>query len=163
MIAVIFEFTPGSGRKQDYLDLAAGLSAATEVAEYFGKWVPRSTSLGAEPVAEQLREIDFLEAGCPLPVPGLPARAGARPGGRGFEGAAIAVVQLALARVVQNIISRLHLLELFLGRLIVRVHVGVILARQPAVGLLNVSLRRVAFDPQDLIIIVGHGECFFNR
>jgi len=28
MIAVIFEFTPAPGRKQDYLDLAAGLSDA---------------------------------------------------------------------------------------------------------------------------------------
>ena len=30
MIAVIFEFTPAPGRKQDYLDLAAGLGAAVK-------------------------------------------------------------------------------------------------------------------------------------
>ena len=30
MIAVIFEFTPAPGRKQDYLDLAAGLSDAVQ-------------------------------------------------------------------------------------------------------------------------------------
>lgn len=30
MIAVIFEFTPAPGRKQDYLDLAAGLSEAVQ-------------------------------------------------------------------------------------------------------------------------------------
>jgi heme-degrading monooxygenase HmoA len=30
MIAVIFEFTPAPGRKQDYLDLAAGLNAAVK-------------------------------------------------------------------------------------------------------------------------------------
>ena len=30
MIAVIFEFTPAAGRKQDYLDLAAGLSDAVK-------------------------------------------------------------------------------------------------------------------------------------
>jgi heme-degrading monooxygenase HmoA len=34
MIAVIFEFTPEPGRKQDYLDLAAGLSA--EVKDFDG-------------------------------------------------------------------------------------------------------------------------------
>ena len=34
MIAVIFEFTPAPGRKQDYLDLAAGLSA--EVKDFDG-------------------------------------------------------------------------------------------------------------------------------
>ena len=33
-IAVIFEFTPAPGRKQDYLDLAAGLSA--EVKDFDG-------------------------------------------------------------------------------------------------------------------------------
>ena len=30
MIAVIFEFTPAAGRKQDYLDLAAGLGASVK-------------------------------------------------------------------------------------------------------------------------------------
>jgi heme-degrading monooxygenase HmoA len=34
MIAVIFEFTPAPGRKQDYLDLAAGLGA--EVKDFDG-------------------------------------------------------------------------------------------------------------------------------
>jgi heme-degrading monooxygenase HmoA len=34
MIAVIFEFTPAQGRKQDYLDLAAGLGA--EVKDFDG-------------------------------------------------------------------------------------------------------------------------------
>ena len=34
MIAIIFEFTPATGRKQDYLDLAAGLSA--EVKDFDG-------------------------------------------------------------------------------------------------------------------------------
>jgi len=35
MIAVIFEFTPAEGRKQDYLDLAAGLAPALQHAEGF--------------------------------------------------------------------------------------------------------------------------------
>jgi heme-degrading monooxygenase HmoA len=35
MIAVIFEFTPAPGRKQDYLDLAAGLAPALQHAEGF--------------------------------------------------------------------------------------------------------------------------------
>jgi heme-degrading monooxygenase HmoA len=35
MIAVIFEFTPAEGRKQEYLDLAAGLRAELERAEGF--------------------------------------------------------------------------------------------------------------------------------
>ena len=34
MIAIIFEFTPAPGRKQDYLDLAAGLGA--EVKDFDG-------------------------------------------------------------------------------------------------------------------------------
>jgi heme-degrading monooxygenase HmoA len=35
MIAVIFEFTPAEGRKQDYLDLAAGLAPELERADGF--------------------------------------------------------------------------------------------------------------------------------
>ena len=35
MIAVIFEFTPAEGRKQDYLDLAAGLAPALQHADGF--------------------------------------------------------------------------------------------------------------------------------
>jgi len=35
MIAVIFEFTPAAGRKQEYLDLAAALKPALERAEGF--------------------------------------------------------------------------------------------------------------------------------
>ncbi len=35
MIAIIFEFTPEEGRKQEYLDLAAGLRAELERADGF--------------------------------------------------------------------------------------------------------------------------------
>src|SRR5262249_44349931 len=87
---------------------------------------------------------------------GSPARTGARPRSRRFEGAAIAIVQFALARVVQDVVGRLDLLELLLGRLVVGIQVGVVFPRQTAIGFLNVSLRGVAFDPEDFVVIVSH-------
>ena len=65
----------------------------------------------------------------------------------------IAVISRALLVVVQDVISLADFLELLLGRLVVRVFVGVILHRQFAVGLFEVIRSGVPGDAKDLVVV----------
>src|ERR1700761_9635331 len=78
-----------------------------------------------------------------------PARAGPR------ERVTAHVVQLALLRVLQDLVGLVDLLELLL-RLRVRVDVRVQLPGQPAVRPLDLVLRGVAADPEHSVIVLSH-------
>ena len=70
---------------------------------------------------------------------------------------AVAVVHFPLFRVVEHIEGGLDFLE-FLDRLrVVRVHVGMVLACQLPVGLLDIGLGGVASDAKRFVIVVCHG------
>ena len=73
-----------------------------------------------------------------------------------FEVGAELVVALALIRVAQHLVRRLDLLKLVLGRRIIRVHVGMILARHLSIGLLYLLLRGGARNTQRGIVVFGH-------
>src|SRR5262249_61862277 len=59
------------------------------------------------------------------------------------------IVELALLRVPERLVGAVHGLEARLGLLVSRVLVGVEVARELAVGLLDRRGVRVARDPQD--------------
>ena len=67
----------------------------------------------------------------------------------GAEEDPAAVVLLALVRVADDVVGRLDLLEALLGLRVVRVAVRVVLARELAVGLLDLVGRRLAVDAED--------------
>ena len=102
-----------------------------------GKHVAQAAGgLAAETLAEELAEIDVfgveiagvgVELGAAGPGPPLPAALLAGP--HRLERAAVAVVHFPLFRVVQHVEGPLNLLELLRGRLVVRVHVGMVLPR----------------------------------
>jgi hypothetical protein len=52
--------------------------------------------------------------------------------------------------------GQVYFLELGLGAFIAGVNVRVVLARQPAVGLLDVFLSGVPFNAQNLVIVFRH-------
>ena len=70
---------------------------------------------------------------------------------------AVAVVDLAALGVGEDLVGLGGLLELLLGLRVVRVDVGMQLARELAEGLLDLHLVRVARDAEDLVGISGHG------
>src|SRR5687768_17556909 len=70
--------------------------------------------------------------------------------------AAELVVKLALLLVAQGLIGLVDLLELRLRLFVVRVAVGVQLAREFAIGLLDFLLIGLALNSQDLIVVSGH-------
>ena len=85
---------------------------------------------------------------------------GARTGAAEAAEAALAaahVVLAALLRVRQDLVGAADVLEPLLRRR-VGVHVGVQLARELAVGLLDGRLVRVAGDTEDLVGVVTHSE-----
>src|SRR5690606_2093225 len=98
---------------------------------------PLAAEEGAEEVAEAERAV------------GTPA------GG----GAAVAehVVAPPLLRVAQHLVGRPDLLEALLGLRVVAVAVGVVAARQLAVRAPDLVVGRVAFDPEDLVVVTAHG------
>ena len=95
-----------------------------------------------------------------LPKPPKPP-AGAGPGG---ERTGAAVVLLALLRVAQHVVGLGDLLEARLCLLVVRVAVGVVLAREFAVGLLDLLGRRFLVDPERLVVVGtrchAHAPCY---
>jgi hypothetical protein len=128
---------------------------------------PRGLLATAEDVAEatgaaeQALEIDLGAARKPA-RPAGPGKRTAAPaaataaGAHALEGAAVAVVHLPLARVIEHVEGRLHLLELLLCRLVVGMQVRVILAGQLAVGLADVIGARRAGNAEGLVVVVGH-------
>ena len=73
---------------------------------------------------------------------GLRARPGSRPAARRYvvRIETVLIVDLALLSVAQNIVSFLNALETFLGGLVTGIHIGMVLARQPAIRLLDLIL-----------------------
>jgi hypothetical protein len=78
----------------------------------------------------------------------------------GSAGRAERVVARALLGIRQDLVRAADLLEPLLGRG-VTVHVGMVLAGEPAVRLLDVVLRRVAPDAEDLVEVASgaHRSC----
>ena len=67
-----------------------------------------------------------------------------------------AVVALALLGVREDVVRGLHLFEPRLGSLVARVAVGVHLADELAIGLLDLGRRRVLLDAQRLVEGLSH-------
>src|SRR5262249_46020838 len=61
------------------------------------------------------------------------------------------VVLLALLRVAHDVVGRLDLLEALLGLVVAGIAVRVVLARQLAVGLLDLLGRGLLVDPEDRV------------
>ena len=80
------------------------------------------------------------------------AEAAAGPGAGG-ERAGAAVVLLALLGVAEHVVGLGDLLEARLGLLVVGVAVGVVLARELAVGLLDLLGGRLLVDPERLVVV----------
>src|SRR5204863_6965614 len=99
--------------------------------------------------AEQVRE-DVAEAAEAALAEGTRAK----PTARGAEEAAALVVLLALVGLADQVVGALDLLEALLGRVVVGVAVGVVLARELAVGLLDVLLRGLLVDAEGLVGIL---------
>ena len=139
----------------------AGAGAALKLVEEGGEPAGR---FGSKAFAEKLAEINVLEpwsAGrspCPSARPGSPTcPPSGSAGPHGLEGAAVPIVHLPLLRVIEDVEGRLNLLKPLFGGLVVGIHVGVIFPRQVAIGLLDLGLRRTAWNPQHLVVILGHG------
>ena len=64
------------------------------------------------------------------------------------------VVLLALLRIAEDLVRLVDLLELRLGRLVAGVHVGMMLAGELAVRLLDLFLRRALGDAERLVIVL---------
>jgi hypothetical protein len=84
-----------------------------------------------------------------------PERAGVEAAGAAEDPAG--VVGLALLGVGQDRVRLLHLLEALLGRLVARVAVGVVLARELAVGLLDLLVGGLLVDAERRVGI-SHGR-----
>ncbi len=63
------------------------------------------------------------------------------------------VVSAPLLRFLQDVVGFLNLLKFLLGVLVARVDVGVELAGQPAIGLLDLGFRSAASDAQDFVVV----------
>jgi len=69
------------------------------------------------------------------------------------------VVSLALLGIGENVVRFLNLLEFFFRGLVTGIEVGMILARQAAVGLANILLAGLARDSQKVVVILLGGRC----
>src|SRR5581483_11365464 len=67
-----------------------------------------------------------------------------------------AVVRLPLLLVGEDVVRRLHLLEALLGGRVARIGVGVVLARELAVGLLDLVGRRSLLHAEDVVERLSH-------
>jgi hypothetical protein len=71
-----------------------------------------------------------------------------------FRIEAVLVVHLLLLRVAQDVVRFLKLLEAVFRRFVAGVQVGMVLAREPPVGLADVLRAGIAADPESLVIIL---------
>ena len=108
----------------------------------------RAAAAAVEEVREDVAEPARVEAAEAAAAGGAPGRPEAAP-----------VVGLALLGIREQVVGLLDLLEALLGLLVVRVAVGVVLADQLAVGLLDLVGRRRPLDSQDLVGIALLGHC----
>src|SRR5438128_2092391 len=69
---------------------------------------------------------------------------------------AVAVVLVALLGVAQHLVGAVDLLEALLGALIARIYVRMMLARQFAVGLLDLFLRSAPFESKHIVVVSCH-------
>ena len=87
-----------------------------------------------------------------------PAAAAAGPPAAAEAEQRAAVVLLALLGVAEDVVGGLDLLEALLGPRVARVAVRVELARELAVGLLDLVVGRLLLDAQHLVeVLTGHG------
>ena len=118
-----------------------------EVAAALGPRRPRATAgrrhAAAGRAAEQVGQ-DVAEAARSKPRPKPPAP----PGPPAAERAGAAVVLLALVGVAEDVVGLPDLLEALLGLRVLRVAVGVVLARELAVGLLDLARRSPSCRPR---------------
>ena len=70
-----------------------------------------------------------------------------------------AVVVLALVGVAEDVVRLRDLLEALLGLRVARVLVGVVLARELAVRLLDLVRRRLAVDAEHLVVVLRRHPC----
>ena len=99
----------------------------------------------AEQVGDDVAEAAGVEARLPAAAaPDVRERVGER-----------AVVLLALLRVAEDVVCLRDRLEALLGLRVTRVLVGVVLARELAVRLLDLVLARLAADAEHLVMILG--------
>ncbi|MNE36702.1 hypothetical protein D3C80_1305230 [compost metagenome] len=119
---------------QGVAQVAAALGAATRAAA-------AATEEVAEHIAEDVGEVGTAETGT------------ATTHARVYAGMAVLVVSCTLARVGENLVGLVGLLEFIFRGLVVRVTVRVVLHREATVGFFQVSLGRAALDTQNLVIV----------
>ncbi len=73
------------------------------------------------------------------------------------------VVRLALLRIGEHVVRALHLLEALLRGVVARVAVGVVLARELPVGLLDVVVGRVLRDAEHFVGVPRHSATITLR
>jgi hypothetical protein len=75
---------------------------------------------------------------------------------RAVSDAAEAIVLRAFLRIGEHLVRFVDLLEAVLRRGLVVSDVGVVLARELAIGALDRALVRVASDAENLVVVGGH-------
>src|SRR5256886_13339478 len=117
-----------------HLDVAAALGAGSSAARPAAEDAAEEIAEVAEVADVEVAEVDVaaLEAAAPV---------------RRAEG----VVLLALLRIGEQVVGALDFLESLLGRGVARITVRVVLARELAVGLLDLVGRGALCDAQDLV------------
>ena len=135
-------------------------AAATGLGTPPAKQIAKSTR-----AAKQALQID-LGAAPTKPTAGKRSAAGIKPGARSgptgahaLKGVTVAVVHLPLARVVEHVEGGLHLLEFFLGRLVVGMQIGVILPGEFAIRLANIFGGSRARHAEGLVVVFRHRAC----
>src|SRR5206468_4332935 len=73
------------------------------------------------------------------------------------RGVVVVVALRAALRVLQYLVRRGDVLEPLLRRRVTGIHVRVVLAREPAIRLLDVGFARRLRDAEDFVRILGHG------
>ena len=129
-----------------------------EVGAAFGARAPARGAAATCGAAEEVGQDVAHRGGVEVEVAEA-AEAAAR-AGAGGEGPGCAVVLLALLGVAEHVVSLGDLLEARLGVLVVGVGVGVVLARELAVGLLDLLRRGLLVDAERLVVV---GSCSHMR
>src|SRR5690606_20771571 len=123
-----------------------------------------ATGESASSSADAVFEINLVRVAAPA-ARSASARPGARSGTSAHRlvGAAVAVEQFPLFGIVEHVEGVLDLLKLFFRLRIVWMKVGVVLARELAVRLLDFLCRGAAGDAKRCVIVFSHeskGEVF---